>query len=47
MLITPVYALAPRSWTKETAVDLRRLLNRMIEEHVERKLRTTTVLDTL
>jgi len=47
MLITPVHALAPRSWTKETAADLRRLLNRMIEEHVERNLRTTAILETL
>jgi hypothetical protein len=47
MLVTPVHALAPRSWTRETAADLRRLLNRMIEEHVERKLRTTTALDAL
>ncbi len=47
MLVTPVHALAPRSWTKETAADLRRILNRMIEEHVERKLRTTTALDAL
>ena len=47
MLLTPIHALPPRAWTKETAVDLRRLLNRMIEEHVERKLRTTAILDTL
>jgi DNA repair protein RecO (recombination protein O) len=47
MLVTPVHALAPRSWTRETAADLRRILNRMIEEHVERNLRTTTALDTL
>ena len=47
MLVTPVHALAPRSWTSETAVDLRRLLNRMIEEHVERNLRTTAILEAL
>ena len=47
MLVTPIHALAPRSWTRGTAADLRRLLNRMIEEHVERKLRTTAVLETL
>ena len=47
MLVTPVHALAPRSWTRETAADLRRLLNRMIEEHIERKLRTCTALDAL
>ena len=47
MLITPIHALAPRSWTKETAADLRRLLNRFIEEHVERKLRTAPSLEAL
>ena len=47
MLITPVHALAPRAWTRETATDLRRLLNRMIEEHVERNLRSTAILETL
>ena len=47
MLITPLQALAPHAWTRETATDLRRLLNRMIEEHVERKLRTTVVLESL
>ena len=47
MLITPVHALAPRSWTKETGADLRRLLNSMIEEHVERKLRTAPILEAL
>ena len=47
MLITPLHALAPRSWTRETAADLRRLLNRFIEEHVERKLRTAPILEAL
>jgi len=47
MLVTPVHALAPRAWSRETAADLRRLLNRMIEEHVERNLRTTAILETL
>ena len=47
MLVTPVQELAPRAWTKETAADLRRLLNRLIEEHVERKLRTPAILEAL
>ena len=47
MLTTPVHALAPRAWTKDTAADLRRLLNRLIEEHAERKLRTPTALEAL
>jgi len=47
MLVTPVHALAARAWTRETARDLRRLLNRIIEEHVERNLRTTVILEAL
>ena len=47
MLTTPVHALAPRPWTRETAQDLRRLLNRLIEEHCERKLRTPAILEAL
>lgn len=47
MLLAPIHALSPRSWTRETAADLRRLLNRMIEEHVERKLRTPAILEAL
>src|SRR4029077_20985430 len=47
MLLTPIQNLAPRPWTKETAADLRRLLHRLIEEHVERKLRTATVIEAL
>ena len=47
MLVTPIAQLTPRPWTKETAADLRRLLNRMIEEHVERKLRSAPILESL
>jgi DNA repair protein RecO (recombination protein O) len=47
MLITPVHTLAPRAWTRETGADLRRLLNRMIEQHVERNLRTPAILESL
>jgi DNA repair protein RecO (recombination protein O) len=47
MLVTPIQQLAARSWTKETAKDLRRVVNRLIEEHVERKLRTTEILEAL
>jgi DNA repair protein RecO (recombination protein O) len=47
MLVTPVHVLAPRAWTRETATDLRRLLNRLIEEQVERTLRTAPILETL
>jgi hypothetical protein len=47
MLITPIQQLTARSWAKATAADVRRALNRLIEEHVERKLRSTTILEAL
>lgn len=47
MLVTPIQQLPPRPWTKETASDLRRALNRLIEEHVERRLRTPAILEAL
>ena len=47
MLVTPIQQLTSRAWTKETAADLRRALNRLIEEHVERKLRTLAILEAL
>jgi DNA repair protein RecO (recombination protein O) len=47
MLVTPIQNLTPRPWPKETAADLRRALNRLIEEQVERKLRTTSILEAL
>lgn len=47
MQVTPLADLAPREWTKETAQDLRRLLNRLIEQHVERNLLTPRVLESI
>ena len=47
MLVTPIQQLTERTWTKETAADLRRALNRLIEEQVERRLRTTAILEAL
>ncbi len=47
MLTTPVHALTPRAWTKDTASDLRRLMTRLIEEHAERRLRTPSTLESL
>jgi len=47
MLVTPIQQLNPRSWTRETAADVRRALNRLIEEQVERKLRTPHILEAL
>jgi DNA repair protein RecO (recombination protein O) len=45
MLYTPVARLAERTWTRETAADLRRLLVRSIEEHIERRLVTAPLLE--
>jgi len=47
MLLTPIQQLTARPWVKETAADVRRALNRLIEEQVERKLRTTSILEAL
>jgi len=47
MLRTPVGRLSERQWTRETALDLRRSLMRSMEDHMERKLYTANVLETL
>lgn len=47
MLRTPIGELTHRQWTKATASDLRRFLVRQIEEHVERKLLTVPLLESL
>jgi DNA repair protein RecO (recombination protein O) len=47
MLRTPLSGLTPRAWTKTTASDLRRILVRTMEQHVERKFLTVPVLEAL
>jgi DNA repair protein RecO (recombination protein O) len=47
MLVTPVAQLPERAWSKETCADLRRFLIRQVEEHVERKLLTPSMLEAL
>ena len=47
MFAKPLKALNPRPWTKSTASDLRRLLVRAIEQHVERKFLTVPLLEAL
>lgn len=47
MLVTPVSQLEPRTWQKEMGADLRRFLNRRMEEHIERKLLTVPILESL
>ena len=47
MLRTHITELPPRTWTKDTAIDLRRLLIRQMEEHVERRFHTPPLLEGL
>ena len=47
MLLLPIAKLPERVWTKSTAADLRRLLVREIEQHVERKLLTVPMIESL
>ena len=47
MLSKPLDALPPDRWTKQTAADLRRFLGRQIESHIERRLVTRPMLDSL
>ncbi|MBY0504969.1 MAG: DNA repair protein RecO [Bryobacteraceae bacterium] len=47
MLSLPIAKLTPRTWDRETARDLRRLLAREIEQQIERKLFTAPMLESL
>jgi DNA repair protein RecO (recombination protein O) len=47
MFVKPLKSLAPRPWTKSTAADLRRLLIRAMEQHVERRFLTVPLLEAL
>ena len=47
MLRTHISELPPRTWTKDTALDLRRFLIRQMEEHVERRFHTPLLLEGL
>jgi len=47
MLEKPLSALSPRPWSKSTASDLRRILVRTMEHHVERKFLTVPLLEAL
>jgi DNA repair protein RecO (recombination protein O) len=47
MFVKPLKSLTPRIWTKSTAVDLRRLLVRAMEQHVERRFLTVPLLEAL
>jgi DNA repair protein RecO (recombination protein O) len=45
MLRKPVSQLSRRQWDPATAADLRRFLTQQIESHVERRLKTPTMLE--
>ena len=47
MLRTHIANLPERAWSKDTANDLRRFLIRQMEEHVERRFITPSVLEAL
>jgi DNA repair protein RecO (recombination protein O) len=47
MLRQHIADLPARAWNKDTALDLRRLLIRQMEEHVERRFRTPALLEAL
>jgi DNA repair protein RecO (recombination protein O) len=43
----PVGQLSERDWSASTAADLRRLMVRSIQNHIEHKLRTASLIETL
>ena len=47
MLRAHISELPARPWNKDTALDLRRFLIRQMEEHVERRFHTATLLEGL
>ncbi len=47
MMVTPIHQLTTTEWTRSTAADLRRFLVRQIQDHVEHKLHTAHLLETL
>jgi DNA repair protein RecO (recombination protein O) len=47
MLRTPIAQLTERAWSRATAADMRRALVRAIEEHIERRLVTVPLLETV
>ncbi len=47
MMQTPIGQLTQREWNSGTAADLRRFLIRSVQEHIERKLHSVALLETL
>lgn len=47
MMLKPIGQLSERAWSSSTAADLRRFLIRTVQDHVERKLHSPTLLEAL
>lgn len=47
MIQTPIAQLQPREWTSKTAADLRRSLIRSMQDHIERRLQTVSLLESI
>lgn len=47
MMQTPIGQLDEREWTVSTAADLRRFLIRSMQDHIERKIQSASLLETL
>lgn len=47
MMHTPVAQLSERHWDRQTAADLRRFLITQMQEHIEHRLLTASILETL
>jgi DNA repair protein RecO (recombination protein O) len=47
MMQTPIGQLSERKWTSATAADLRRFLVRNIQDHIERRVQSAALLETL
>jgi DNA repair protein RecO (recombination protein O) len=47
IMVRPIGQLTERSWSASTALDLRRALVRLIQDHAERRLITAPLLETL
>ena len=47
MMHTSIGQLSERTWSRATALDLRRLLIRVVQDHIERRLQSPALLETL
>ena len=47
MMQKPIGQLTEREWTAATAADLRRLLIRIVQDHIERRVQSAALLETL